>query len=229
MTKSRKISYTNEMVLAREAGRKRMTRRIMNPQPFQNHCAEEFTLVDCDEGSWLEMRNDGGITGEWHDCPQGAVGDHLWLQEGYRVDTDIGAYTGNDVYPNLSRIVEGVYLADDAHFTVELTEHEYELWMKRKFCNRATPGRFMYRSLSRSTDKITNIRVERVQDISEDDAKDEGVPVRCDCGECVDGNHRAMFEDLWNKINGKKADWESNPWVWVIEFEPVLRGTTDGK
>jgi hypothetical protein len=80
----------------------------------------------------------------------------------------------------------------------------------------------MPRWASRITLRIKDIRVERLQDISEDDARAEGVTpldyaahhVAAGCGA------RIAFEQLWNKINSPGA-WEANPWVWVVSFERV--------
>lgn len=89
----------------------------------------------------------------------------------------------------------------------------------------------MPRWASRLTLRITNIRVERVQDISEDDAKAEGIhrDSHTEFGEVYQGvlNHspvsptaKKAFEDLWNAVNGPDA-WDRNDWVWVIEFEVI--------
>lgn len=112
---------------------------------------------------------------------------------------------------------------------------------------RKMPSIFMPREACRLFLKVKSVRVERLQDISEEDAKAEGVPqeptypkdfslcpncggefvhlalggslgvTEVDCNTC--DTSRKQFKFLWDKINGKRASWESNPWVWVIEFE----------
>ena len=74
----------------------------------------------------------------------------------------------------------------------------------------------MPRWASRITLEITEVRVERLQDISEDDARAEGVEYE-DCWT----TYRQAFEGLWCKINGS-GSWDANPWVWVIEFRRVI-------
>jgi hypothetical protein len=84
------------------------------------------------------------------------------------------------------------------------------------------PSIHMPRWASRITLRITDIRVERLQDISEDDARAEGVkPLDYAAHHVADGcGARIAFEQLWNTINGPGA-WEANPWVWVVAFERV--------
>lgn len=77
------------------------------------------------------------------------------------------------------------------------------------------PSVHMPRWASRISREITDVRVERLQDISEADARAEGIAL----DDCI--TPRAEFAELWNSINGKRAPWASNPWVWVIEFKRV--------
>jgi hypothetical protein len=76
----------------------------------------------------------------------------------------------------------------------------------------------MHRWASRITLRVTDVRVERLKDISESDAMAEGVD-RADC--CHAYYHG--YRKLWDQINGKDS-WEGNPWVWVVAFE---RATQD--
>jgi uncharacterized protein YhfF len=73
----------------------------------------------------------------------------------------------------------------------------------------------MPRTRSRLTLRITDVRVERVQDISEEDALAEGEGFE-------DGYPQQDFAEMWDSFNAKSGySWESNPWVWVIEFEVI--------
>lgn len=80
------------------------------------------------------------------------------------------------------------------------------------------PAIHMPRWASRITLEITGVRVERLQDISNDDARAEGVP-EWDGDE--PGDYRGSFRDVWDSINGKRHPWSSNPWVWVREFKRI--------
>lgn len=77
------------------------------------------------------------------------------------------------------------------------------------------PSIFMPRAASRITLEITNIKVERLQDITEQDALDEGVDCAPGWGLC-----QARFKQLWESINGQES-WDANPFVWAITFKQI--------
>lgn len=81
------------------------------------------------------------------------------------------------------------------------------------------PSIFMPRWASRITLEITNVRVERLQEISGKDILAEGLDVKFTIPGSFDALER--FHGLWDSINGKKYPWSSNPWVWVIEFKRI--------
>jgi hypothetical protein len=139
----------------------------------------------------------------WKDiCPYGQPGDTLWVRETW-------GHTGTGVWK-----VGQVYYAQDGGI-IYRADHPNAAgsWFSPLH---------MPRFASRITLRITDIRVERLQDISEDDAKAEGVKpldyaahhVAAGCGA------RIAFEQLWTTINGPGA-WDANPWVWVVSFERV--------
>lgn len=84
-----------------------------------------------------------------------------------------------------------------------------------------------YREASRLTLEVTSVRVERLQDITEQDAVAEGVePARgAPCypsGRAARAlSYRAGFVQKWDKLNGKRAPWLTNPWVWVVGFRRI--------
>jgi len=123
----------------------------------------------------------------WERCPYGVPGDRLWVRETFAEFPLPGDF---------------VYRADhDERFPAELT------WR---------PSIHMPRRASRLTLAVTGVRVERLQEISEHDARAEGIqPLQMDCGSAL-----PRFEGLWESINGKRprCSWSDNPWVWVIDF-----------
>ncbi len=119
-------------------------------------------------------------------CPYGEVGDRLWVRE-----TWCGGQHGMPV-----------------HYKASWTEHEYGPAWK--------PSIHMPRKYSRITLEITGVRVERVQDMSVEDAINEGIGLSS-----VDP--LGSFGQLWDSINAKCGyGWGVNPWVWVVEFKRVL-------
>jgi hypothetical protein len=85
---------------------------------------------------------------------------------------------------------------------------------------RKTPSIFMRRWESRLTLEVTAVRVERLNDISEEDAKGEGTTPSIIGGELEAMRYRAGYQTLWESINGA-GSWALNPWVWVITFKRV--------
>ena len=101
-------------------------------------------------------------------------------------------------------------------------------WERGQSPCRWRPSIFMPRWASRIALEVTAVRVERLQEISEDDAKAEGVEYQDDAKDICQGwlssdrtvlfeTARRAYEDLWQSINGE-ASWAANPWVWVVEF-----------
>lgn len=179
----RPILFSGPMVRAILEGRKTQTRRVMNPQP-----------VDQDENGWYvqvpvtDARAPGMVFYErkYFHCPYGQPGDQLWVRE-----------TFDDVHGSV------LYRANP-----EDAEDFPPCGGKR--CH-WKPSIFMPRWASRITLEIVGVRVERVQEITPDDARAEGV------------EHlyapRNAFANLWDSINAKRGyGWDSNPWVWVVEF-----------
>ena len=190
--KERPIIFRAPMIRAILAGTKSQTRRIV-----------KLPLHDRDFGCEL-AGNEIGQEEAHSLCPYGAPLDRLWVRESFQAlfadgiedqyQTDYKTGKGYKVY----------YMATDAR--QEYVDAEDDLQDK------ITPSIFMPRWASRITLEVTGVRVERLQDISEADAKAEGVnPVR---------THRVSYIALWNTINGA-GSWESNPWVWCISFWKV--------
>ncbi len=134
-------------------------------------------------------------------CPYGKPGDRLWVRE---------TWTHEDSW------CSGVDCEQPSHVYHRATE-SYPDSMRWR------PSIFMPRWASRIDLEVVSVRVERLQEIGEDDAKAEGVePSRA--GQDERGpvkTYRTGFVRAWDTINGKRAPWVSNPWVWVVEFREV--------
>jgi hypothetical protein len=194
------------MVQAIRAARKTQTRRVVKPQPvWVGDPNVPFKTQDADPKGIIN-------------CPYGQPSDRLWVREAWHPSNHVPFGTRAD------------YLAD----TPDARGEGFWKWK---------PSIHMPRWASRITLEITAVRVERLQAISESDARAEGVDwVAPDpYGEVWDDERedpsqvgyssagasfaRDNFRRLWGKINGKSHSWESNPWVWVVEFrKAVSRG-----
>jgi hypothetical protein len=183
--KERPILFSGPMVCAILAGMKTQTRRVVK---FSNAgCWERGSLPD----SWVDQSNPIGTYPTYVNCPYGQPGDRLWVRETFLL-RESGKHA---VYK------AGMDSVEAAGFGAM-----YGGWK---------PSIFMPRWASRLSLKVTGVRVERVQDISEADAIAEG---RC----LVLGDERGYFPETWDTINAKRGfGWDANPWVWVIEFKRV--------
>lgn len=155
------------------------------------------------------------------ECPYGKPGDRLWgretLQWGAR----------NNPEPRYNHLWR--YAADNKAVMVS-KEHETEMrvWAHHKEGD-VCVSIHMPRWASRLTLEIIKIRLERVQEISEEDAIAEGtqLPIAYMPKECQRAawSERQVFQRLWDSINAKrdggKYAWKKNPWVWVIEYKRV--------
>lgn len=228
--KERPILFSAPMVRAILEGRKTVTRRACKPQPSANAhttCASGNPM-----GAWWETGKD------IIRCPYGRPGDRLWVREtwgvishdfdehGNMIDWEPdrpaspirempfghGYYSGHVIYRADG---EAVWAGDDDGGGDDRTA-----WK---------PSIHMPRIASRILLEITGVRVERLQDITEEQAKAEGVRLYTDHAELGDWWHvegietfsadpRKSFELLWSSVGG---DWQANPWVWVVEFKRV--------
>jgi hypothetical protein len=134
-------------------------------------------------------------------CKFGTVGDHLWIKETFCRPE----YASGPIYrADIPGPESNARIYEDEDCTCEVK------WK---------PSIFMPRCASRITLEITGVRVERLQDISEDDAIAEGV----NGDECQDFDQplpSMCYQALWESINGS-GSWQANPYVWVITFKKV--------
>lgn len=218
--KERGILFSAPMVRAILDGGKTVTRRIVKPQGpteadvrarcgtgyhyFTDHhapSAAHFRVA----GPVSVVRDLGGPT-ELR-CPYGKPGDRLWVRETW------ARLTGNG-----HRIV---YRADGEDPRTGWDDVPAERRPKMRW----TPAIHLCRVDSRITLDVIDVRVERLHDITEEDAAREGVTPApfCKAGRSDGMEHVEAFEDLWSTINGASS-WAANPWVWRVEFRVLDSG-----
>jgi uncharacterized protein YqfB (UPF0267 family) len=213
--KERPILFSGEMVRAILDGRKTMTRRVVPNGPFIETDGVKGSLSDtihqCQKISTVSR------------CPYGKVGDRLWVRETCYIDL-LGCANRERLAeePPEGNIKEFIYYRADGECCEQIPECQCGDVGKPKW----RPSTHMPRWASRITLEITNVSVERLNEISEVDAKAEGIrliegePMYAD--EPIERYSAvAQFKHLWDKINGKKHPWASNPWVWVVEFKKI--------
>jgi hypothetical protein len=228
--KERPILFKGEMVRAILDGSKTQTRRVVKRQGDM-----EFDVNDPFYGPyWLSYATEADGEDAKVRCPYGKPTERLWVRETHRYW--FPDWIDSPAYPCRCR-----YKADDS--LVELAvEWEENLQFSTPQdvgldveSTKWRPSIFMPRWASRITLEITATRVERLQSISETDARAEGVKLRqravspseaqgfwWDYLRSEPGYRwaRESFASLWESINGP-GSWEANPWVWVVEFSRV--------
>lgn len=221
--KERPLLMSGPLVRATLAGTKTVTRRLVNPQPkilpgWSTRGLSE-PLIDGVEfapgtprylivaADWLAQHNDE-IVAKF--CPHGGPGNRLWIRETMRQRDGAWTYAADGAEVSLPQ--------DDPRIGAMLS------WAHHKEGD-VCVSIHMPRWASRIDLEIVSVRVERLQAITEEDAKREGVEP-ANLGMLADEPGCALsyvvpFRELWNEINGSRkggATWESNPWIWRIEY-----------
>ncbi|WP_345815330.1 hypothetical protein AAGS40_23425 [Paraburkholderia sp. PREW-6R] len=222
--KERPILFSGPMVRALLDGRKTQTRRIVK-LPHNNPLGQWEPIPIGGENGGRTAAGEtiplqGGIwhtrTGDSLMCPHGQPGDRLWVRETWRGVVEINP-PGKMTELGVARYVPDQQYCRRVEY---LATHgrDDEPWR---------PNIHMPRWASRITLEVTGVRVESLEDISEADARAEGVTIEerhmngyC-AGETRPPSIRA-FRELWESINGAGA-WTANPWVWVVQFKRVTR------
>lgn len=214
--KERPILFSAPMVRALLAGTKTQTRRVVKLPADAKHVRywappsgrSESGYADPGVNYWTP--DPGGETESNHlnPCPYGQPGDRLWVREAFSGPHCMDA-TDECVAVQPSKWGEGSriwYWADGNPTHGDWT--------------RPRPSIHMPRWASRILLEVTAVRVERLQDISEEDLAAEGIQELIDAGVDHDGTPRDTYCVLWESINGP-GSWDANPWVWVVEFKRV--------
>jgi len=198
------ILFNTEMVQAILDGRKTQTRRVIKPQPCEWVESISFNQY---QGRWEFTGDEGGMMSHASSfpgqpllkCPYGKPGDELWVRETWRTS-------------RVNNLLKPSDLSQDDKI-------EYVESGSQCLGGRIRQSIFMMRWMSRIQLTIKGVRVERVQEISDGEALAEGVKGAGGMGGGLI-TLRDRFQELWNSINEKRGrGWDSNPWVWVVEFE----------
>ncbi|MFJ4157511.1 hypothetical protein ACIPZF_22265 [Pseudomonas sp. NPDC089752] len=221
--KERPILFSGPMVRAILEGRKTVTRRAAKNVVEASYFRSGWEATQPKGSGSIDITSDAAQLGKA--CPYGRPGDRLWVREAWLADAQLDSI----VPRNLSQGEPIMYPADGS--------------VRQTGCAMVSQGRgrpsiHMPRWASRILLEITDVRVERLQDISEQQAIAEGivgVPFRPDDGWPICTGYMAdpddgktplethaskAFAGLWRSINGPES-WDANPWVWAIEFKRI--------
>ena len=236
------ILFSAPMVQAILAGRKTQTRRILKPQPAEWQ-AQVIDITkpfyDADQGGWGQIRTDWSTPS--HDMPRGqperevwvplkglrwAVGDRLWVRETWARTTNVNDqqnWPGRDHKKCDANAYEVAIYRADGDWTWcdgDGFRTEQSFWK---------PSIHMPRWASRITLTVTDVRVQRLHEISGDDAIAEGIPLadhKCGCERCAQTSQLCpatassvalAYGELWDRIHGDGA-WDKNPIVVALTF-----------
>ncbi|MDW6235774.1 hypothetical protein RNP34_15550 [Escherichia coli] len=141
-------------------------------------------------------------------CPYGQPGDRIWVRETYRV------------HGKATDVATLVYRASVRNSWTEQTHRVPVEVCNKPVSEKWTPSIHMPRWASRILLEITDVRVERLHDMSEADAKAEGATPATYKITPSEAVYRVGFGDIWRSIYGQD-NWLSNPLVWVIEFKRI--------
>ena len=229
--KERPILFSSSMVRALLAGKKTQTRRLVKSQPMMGMVAGRPDLGTgwiwqngkarfnnpCDEKELADaMATHKGV------CPYGVPGDRLWVKETWRTAADLDAYSPTTI---AQRCLDAGYERPWAPMRYEADGQHiaHDGWTAE---GKTRVSIHMPRWASRITLTVKAVRVERLQSIDFVDIRAEGVacplhdfPGGFCASEC--SALRGAFSALWDSINGDRAPFASNPWVWVVSFERV--------
>lgn len=234
------------MVQAITEGRKTKTRRTKGLEFINNSLENDFSwsYLGINEDGLHLMKNNYGATNAIK-CPYGNSGDILWVRERWRlkawsfedgdaniefadgtrfdIQSDDTSLAGEDWF-NDWMVRESERLVDAGIMEVINEDDEDEDYIL-KFTDKPQPWRpsiFLPKCACRIWLEVINVKCERLQDITESDAKAEGVTaLKMGDGGFVKSNgsdYQGAFRRLWKNINGEES-WNANPWVWVVSFK----------
>ena len=236
------ILFSTPMVQAILDGRKTMTRRIIKPQPDEkySYCHGICTSSTDNKNVGRVGLGPSNVLVKQFIKPPYQPGDHLYVRETWR----IGAWAENpgrisvdykaDGYIRREWLdvedperferywIQSTHDAEKAGLKFDL-DGQYH-WEPGKAPTRWRPSIFMPKEAARIWLEVTNVRVERLQEISHKDIYREGICIWQDCAEAIRNIRTKYFKKLWDGINLKRGyGWDSNPFVWAISFK-VLEG-----
>jgi len=225
MAKETGLIFVSESIPRLLDGSKTMTRRVIAPQPELNG---QVWTWQAQKGVICQWKADdlcpiGNMNIPVDYCPFGGIGDRIWVKEAWACGTHMG-----QLVKTPKELGEDMWVAWKENYNDDAPALKQLSWKS---------PRFMPKKYARIWREITSVKVERVQEISKEDAEAEGIKYNPKYGwlipPCIKyepfpsytGSARLVFRDLWDSRNAKCGyGWEANPWVWGIEFKRLSNG-----
>lgn len=207
------ILFNTEMVKAILEGRKTQTRRLPNSRIRDMwYSWDEYQCAVAPPGSILATEK-----GFYEKHQPYEQGDVLWVRETWNygfVESCDREFSNEVWFEPSDRKTEGSYLRSVSRFWYYADENDRKDMQELQGFWK--PSIHMPRDAARIFLRVTNVRCERLQDITNNDAKAEGITCATDNSGMM---HRHKFRQLWDSITPPECQWDANPWVWVITFE----------
>lgn len=225
-------------------GRQSQLRRIIKPQPVKKSCGPFGGAAGLHPNDWewfhkgrpgvstISCKPNGPEGWAKDNSPFGQPGDVLWAKETWALTTNINY---QDNWPNRPHVLHEAYNGQPYYATIYRADGYWQWTDDDGFSTEKSywkPSIHMPKSACRIFLRITDIRVERLQDITEMDAFAEGIDDQGDSyieaeqaqlagvRVCAGSPAQHSFANLWMQINGPDS-WAANPWVWVVSFERI--------
>jgi len=204
--------FSTEMVraLLRDVNPKTQTRRIVKPKYRKDEAGYQVCTIQKTGERWVEKYDDDemGFDPPRYVNPPYQVGDILWVRETWAGKDCYQCPLESDPYDYYPCVLDSCPCPFDKQKYFYRADHNFSVDIRRW-----RPSIHMPKEASRIFLRVTDIRVERIQDIDDIDIYKEGIPAVHDAY-----SERLAFSSLWDDIYGEGA-WERNDWVWVYEFK----------
>lgn len=235
--RERPILFSSPMVRAIIAGTKTQTRRIVKFPRAPNHLGQwEPTTTGGPDGGRLLVGGqlvpdpDPARVAMWHTrtgshvwCPYGFPTDRLWVRETWGWGNERCKAAQCVVY-QADKSAREAFCSGGPDTLADILGKPVRRFTEPE---RWRPSIFMPRWASRLTLEVLAVRVQRLQEISDEDVQSEGISPEYVSGPGAPDyamQRRLALAELWDGIDGKRTPWASNPWVWALTFRIVKGG-----
>jgi hypothetical protein len=210
------ILFNTKMVRAILDGRKTVTRRLVKPKYRKDEGGFQVCTNKATGERWVEKCDwdEGSFDNPRYVKPPYQSGDVLYVRETVFQAVGRTLTVSGETERYFVSIFE--YLADGNHTKGHWQDERQYYWMAKR------PAIHMPKEAARIFLRVTDVRVERLQDITEEEAEKEGAKAY-GSNNCSGTSARIAFAEIWDNTAKPEYEWRNDPWVWVIEFERISK------